>query len=53
MVWPLQVTRLVLKGIPPFRAVFLTLGKIPEAIGVAGYWWERARGRPARLIEYK
>jgi hypothetical protein len=35
------------------RATFLTLGKIPEAIGVAEYWIRRLSGRRAGLIEYK
>ncbi len=34
-------------------AAFLTLGKIPEALGVAEYRWRRIVGRPAGLIEYK
>lgn len=53
LVWPAQVLRLVARGMDPTRAVFLTLGKIPEAQGVLGYWWDRFRGRRAKLIEYK
>ena len=52
LAWPLQVIRLS----PRFgmtRAFFLTLGKIPEAIGVAEYWMRRLIHRPAGLMEYK
>ena len=34
-------------------ASFLTLGKIPEAMGVLDYLWRRGLRRPATLIEYK
>lgn len=51
--WPGQMLRLALSGMPPSRSVFLTLGKLPEALGVAEYWWKRLRGRRAALIEYK
>ena len=52
VVWPLQVLRLAPRlGLR--RAAFLTLGKLPEAMGVAEYWLRRLRGRPAGLIEYK
>ena len=49
---PLQVLRLA----PRFgltRALFLTVGKIPEAIGVIEYWFRRLIRRRAGLIEYK
>ena len=52
LAWPLQVIRLA----PRFgltRAFFLTLGKIPEALGVAEYWLRRLIRRPAGLMEYK
>ena len=53
LIWPLQVLRLKSKGRDWPSAVFLTLGKFPEAQGVLGYWWGRVTGRQRRLIEYK
>lgn len=53
LLWPLQVVRLVAQGTAADRALFLVLGKIPEALGVLGYVWRRVRGGEARLIEYK
>jgi GT2 family glycosyltransferase len=34
-------------------ALFVVLGKWPQLAGVAWFHWNRARGRRARLIEYK
>lgn len=51
--WPLKALRLRLKGHDLSHAVFLTLGNIPEAVGILGYWRKRLTGGPARLIEYK
>jgi glycosyltransferase involved in cell wall biosynthesis len=34
-------------------ASFCVLGKFPELGGMAMYWWNRRRGRRARIIEYK
>jgi GT2 family glycosyltransferase len=53
LAWPLQVLRLVMRRHDATEALFLTLGKIPEAIGVIGYRWHRLRGRRRGLIEYK
>lgn len=59
LAYPLQVARLGLRqaisGQPaPFaRAFFLVLGRLPDALGVASYWWRRWRRSPVRLIEYK
>ena len=53
LAWPAQVLRLRLRGEDGTRALFLTLGKLPEAQGVLGYWWGRLRGGRAKLIEYK
>ncbi len=53
LAWPAQVLRLRLRGEDWARAFFLTLGKLPEAQGVLGYWWGRVRGRRTGLIEYK
>ena len=51
--WPTQVVRLRFRGLDWSRAVFLTLGKLPEAQGVVGYLWRRWRRQWAALIEYK
>ncbi|MCX7644515.1 MAG: glycosyltransferase [Rhodobacteraceae bacterium] len=52
LAWPAQILRLAPRlGLT--RAAFLTLGKLPEAIGIAEYWLRRALRRPAGLIEYK
>ena len=53
LAWPLQILRLWRRDGDATRAVFLTLGKIPEALGVMEYALGRLRGRSARLIEYK
>jgi hypothetical protein len=57
-VYPLQVARLALRGDRTkrqnwWRALFLVLGKFPEAIGQAKFLIDRWTGRTARLIEYK
>lgn len=52
LAYPAQVARLSGRlGLT--RAAFLTLGKLPEAMGIAEYWLRRLAGRPAGLIEYK
>ena len=53
LAWPLQAVRLWRRDGDPVRAVFLTLGKLPEALGVLEYWLKRLTGRSGRLIEYK
>ncbi len=53
LIWPLQMVRLTLKGYERSRAVFLTLGMVPEAQGAIGYFLSRLRGRKRVLIEYK
>lgn len=57
-VYPAQVLRLARRRGLANRfawewAFFTTLGKIPEALGVLTYHWNRARARGPRLIEYK
>lgn len=58
LLFPLQVARLAWRwrvqgkaGVE--AAVFTVMGKIPEAIGVLSYHWNRLRGRRRGLIEYK
>ena len=53
LLWPLQIARLALRDGDPVRATFLTLGKIPEALGVLEYRLRHLTGKGARLIEYK
>lgn len=53
LLWPLQVLRLRWRGYGWTDAIFLTLGKFPEAQGALGYWFARLTGRQRRLIEYK
>lgn len=53
LVWPLQMLRLWSKGYSAMRAVFLTLGMVPEAQGILGYHFGRLSGRQRALIEYK
>lgn len=50
--YPVQVLRLRRRfGLE--RALFLTLGKLPEASGVVQFWLNRLLHRRAALIEYK
>ena len=56
--YPAQVLRLATRAGAGKRAnwewaLFVTLGKIPEALGVLGYGLGRLTARRARLIEYK
>jgi GT2 family glycosyltransferase len=53
LAWPLQTLRLKLRGMAWRQAVFVTLGKIPEAQGVVEFHANRLRRKPSRLIEYK
>lgn len=45
--------RLKARGWPVEQAVFLTLGKFPEAQGVMEYWLRRWTNRRRGIIEYK
>lgn len=51
--YPAQMLRLRLKGMPWLQAVFLVVGRLPEAQGVIGFHLDRLRGRRRGLIEYK
>ncbi|SHF71280.1 Glycosyltransferase, GT2 family [Litoreibacter ascidiaceicola] len=53
LAWPAQVIRLGIRDGDFSRAFFLTLGKLPEAQGILGYYFERWRGKRVSLIEYK
>lgn len=58
LAWPLQVARLAWRWRAGGRAgaeaaVFMVLGKLPEALGVLAFWFDRLRGRRRGLIEYK
>ncbi len=53
LAWPLQVFRLVRKGMSLSSCAFLMLAKIAEAQGAAIWAWRRFLRREAHLIEYK
>lgn len=53
LAYPAQVLRLRARGETWERAIFLTLGKLPEAQGALGYLLGRITGRKRGLIEYK
>lgn len=53
LLYPAQMLRLTLKGMPPESAIFMTLGKFAEAQGALGYWRNALSGKRSRLIEYK
>ncbi|MEM7630403.1 MAG: glycosyltransferase [Pseudomonadota bacterium] len=53
LAWPAQIARLSLRGQDPESALFLTLGKLPEALGVLDFHIRRLVQRPSHVIEYK
>jgi len=53
LIYPAQILRLRRRGTDWSVAIFQTLGKFPEAWGVADYWIARLRGQKSTLIEYK
>jgi glycosyltransferase involved in cell wall biosynthesis len=58
LVYLVQILRLAFFGSRSrkenrWRALFLVIGKFPESIGQLNYFYNRALGRTARLIEYK
>jgi glycosyltransferase involved in cell wall biosynthesis len=58
LAYPLQVARIALQGDRSvrenwWRALFLVLGKFPEAEGQLEFHYNKLRGRKAHLIEYK
>lgn len=52
LIYPLQVLRLARRGGMTW-GLFAVLGKFAEARGALGFYWNRLRGKRARLIEYK
>lgn len=50
---PLQMLRLKVAGMCWSDAIFLTLGKLPEAQGALGFYWGRLRGTKSAIIAYK
>ncbi|MEL6794463.1 MAG: glycosyltransferase family 2 protein, partial [Pseudomonadota bacterium] len=58
LLYPAQAARLAAREGPPWRtaierASFLTLAKVPEAMGAIAYVFRRLRGGRSGLIEYK
>ena len=58
LLYPLQIIRLALRGKRStkenwWHALFLVLGKFPEAMGQQKYLFNRLVGKAGRLIEYK
>jgi GT2 family glycosyltransferase len=58
LVYPMQIIRLALRGTRSRKenwwyAVFLVLGRFPEAIGHLDFLYHRISGKTAHLIEYK
>ncbi len=53
LAWPAQILRLIARGEVPIRAVFLTIGKFPEALGVMEVWLKRLMRMELRMLNYK
>jgi GT2 family glycosyltransferase len=53
MVYPAQIARLAVRDGDVAFAAFTVLAKLPEALGAAGFVFDRARGRSPEIIEYK
>lgn len=58
VIYPAQVSRIALLGERSgptnwWLALFLVLGKFPEAMGQLNFFYNRLAGKTARLIEYK
>lgn len=58
LIYPAQVVRLAVRGTRSmrenwWRALFMVLGKFPEAMGQLNFLYNRLTGKTARLIEYK
>jgi hypothetical protein len=58
LVYPAQLIRLAMRDTQSaqknwWHALFLVLGKFPEAIGQLNFLYNRLAGKTAQLIEYK
>ena len=58
LVYPLQFIRIAISGNNSsknrwWNALFLVLGKFPEAVGQINYFYNKWAGKTAHLIEYK
>jgi glycosyltransferase involved in cell wall biosynthesis len=53
LLWPLLWLKIYLRRRDELYATFVTLSKLPQAIGQLTYHGNRLRGRKTRLIEYK
>jgi len=53
LAWPAQMLRLIFRGETPLRAVFLVIGKLPEALGILEFRIKRALMTERRRIDYK
>ena len=58
LIYPIQIVRLALRGTRSIKenwllALFLVLGKFPEAIGSLNFIFNKLVGKTAHLIEYK
>lgn len=53
LAWPVQILRLIARGELPLRAIFMTIGKLPEATGVLEFWLKRLFRRELSMINYK
>lgn len=53
LLWPAQVARLGMRWGDWPAAFFCVFGKLAEAQGILGYWFDRLRRRRRGLIEYR
>jgi len=53
LVYPAQIARVAMRDGNWTRALFLMLEKVPQAQGALGFYFDRMRGKHAKLIEYK
>jgi len=53
ILWPLQMLRLCLRGIPGAAAVFLTLSKLPEGQGVLSFLLQKISSKKRNAFDYK
>lgn len=53
LAWPAQVIRLIAGGTPPLKALFLVIGKVPEALGILEFLIKRRLFQTSERIDYK